>query len=70
MRFNYFEKEKYKTIKDWELQTGIKILKLRGVFGKKSKAYSKKVTATVFRKILRKSIISVRTQKGLDFLYQ
>lgn len=69
MKFNYFENEKYKTIKEWELQTGIKILKLRGFRGKKSSAYNKKISEYVFRKLLNKSIISVKTQKGLDFLY-
>lgn len=69
MKFNYFENERNKTIRDWELQTGIKILKLRGFRGKKSSAYSEKIPKFVFRKLVRKSMISVKTQKGLDFLY-
>lgn len=69
MKFNYFENERYKTIREWELQTGIKILKLRGFRGKKSSAYNKKIKEHVFKILVRKSMISVKTQKGLDFLY-
>lgn len=69
MKFNYFENERYKTIRDWELQTGIKILKLKGFRGKRNSAYSKKISEHVFRILVRKSIIAVKTQKGLDFLY-
>lgn len=69
MKFNYFENEKYKTIRDWELETGIKIVKLRGFKGRKSSAYNKKISEIIFRKLLKRSIITVKTQKGLEFLY-
>ena len=69
MIFNYFENDRKKRIRDWELQTGIKILKLRGFRGKKSSAYNRKISEYIFRILVRKSVISVKTQKGLDFLY-
>lgn len=69
MKFNYFKNEWKKTIKDWEIETGIKIKKLRGFRGRKNTAYNVKISEKAFRILLNTSIISVKTQKGLDFLY-
>ena len=52
------------TIKAWELETGIKIRNLKGFQGKKSSIKSKEA----FKIAIKKCEISVKTEKGLEFL--
>jgi len=56
------------SIKDWELYTGIKVVDARGFFGKKSKRRTNLYSQRGFFKGLQNSIISVKTDKGIDFL--
>lgn len=57
-----------KTIKEWELETGIKLRNTKGFIGKKSKIRNRKITKEAFLLGIKKSEISVKTQKGMDFL--
>lgn len=56
------------TIKQWELELGIKVKNLKGFKGKKSSIKSKEYTRDAFRTGIEKSEISVKTEKGLEFL--
>lgn len=56
------------TIKEWCLFFGIKILNTKGFVGAKNKVNNNKYSMIQFRRGLEKSYISVRTQKGLDFM--
>ena len=56
------------TIKQWELELGIKVKNLKGFKGKKSSIKSKEYTRDAFRAGIEKSEISVKTEKGLEFL--
>ena len=56
------------TIKQWELETGIKLRNLKGFQGKKSSIKSKQYTKEAFKIGIQKSEISVKTQKGIEFL--
>lgn len=55
-------------IKDWEIETGVKIKKPKGFKGRKSTIYNRYYTRSQFKRYAYKSIISVKTQKGLEFL--
>jgi hypothetical protein len=56
------------TIKEWELETGIKLRNLKGFQGKKSSIKSKQYTKETFKIAMEKCEISVKTEKGLEFL--
>lgn len=56
------------TIKQWEIETGIKLRNLNGFQGQKSKIKSKKYTKEAFRIAIEKCEISVKTDKGIEFL--
>lgn len=60
-----------KTIKEWELETGIKIKKSNGFLkggGKRNKIYSDKFTDRSFKRCVKNSIIAIKTEKGVEFL--
>lgn len=52
------------TIKAWELETGIKVRKLKTFKGGKGS----KCTKEAFRKIIENNNITVKYEKGLDFI--
>ena len=56
------------TIKEWELETGIRVNNPKGFRGQKSKLHTNRYTKEGFRLGLEKSVISVKTEKGLLFL--
>ena len=56
------------TIKEWELETGIKVRNPKGFKGEKNKIHTNKYTSEAFRIGLQNSVISVRTDKGMKFL--
>lgn len=56
------------TIKEWEVETGIKVRNPKGFIGKRNKIHTKKYTREAFRLGIQKSEISVKTNKGMDFL--
>lgn len=64
------EPKRRQTIKEWELETGIKVIDPKGFtnWNGKSRLLTNRYTKEQFRKGLEKSIITVKTQKGLDFL--
>lgn len=55
------------TIKNWEIETGIKLRNLNG-FQEKNKIHSKRYTKEQFRIAAEKCYITVKTDKGIDFL--
>lgn len=52
------------TIKAWELETGIKINNLKTFKGRKGS----RCTKEAFRKIIENNYITVKCEKGLDFI--
>ena len=64
------EPKRRQTIKEWELETGIKVIDPKGFtnWNGKSRLLTNRYTKEQFRKSLEKSIITVKTQKGLEFL--
>lgn len=56
------------TIKEWEIELGIKVKNPKGFKGEKNKIYTNKYTSEAFRLGIQKSIISVKTDKGMKFL--
>lgn len=60
--------EKRQTIKEWELEKGIEIIKPTGFKGQKNKIWNRKYTEKAFKKYARLSEIKCRTEKGLVFL--
>lgn len=55
-------------IKDWEIRSGVKILKPTGFWGKNSEKWNKLYTQREFRRNAKSSYISIKTEKGLAFL--
>lgn len=56
------------SIKDWEIRSGIKILKPTGFWGKNNKKWNKLYTQREFKRNAKSSYISIKTEKGLVFL--
>lgn len=57
-----------KTIKNWELESGIKVKDPKGFKGKRNKILNIKYTKDAFLAGIKKSIISITTAKGLEFI--
>lgn len=55
-------------IKDWEIYTGIKVINTKGFYGRKSKIRNNLYTLKAFMKGIQKSNISIKTDKGLEYL--
>ena len=66
--FNPANKTEKHTIKDWELHTGIKVVKPTGFTGERNKISTNLYTRRAFKRGARTSIISVKTEKGIEFL--
>lgn len=62
-----YEKRIDKTIKEWCEIFGIKIIKPNGFKEKKSKVWNKLYTKREFEKGIKRSYISIKTEKGLAF---
>lgn len=56
------------TIKQWEIQSGIKVLNPKGFRGAKNKVRNRKYSQGEFRRGLKRSYISIKTNKGLEFI--
>ena len=56
------------TIKEWELETGIRVNNPKGFRGKRNKIHTNKYSEEAFRLGLQKSEISIRTEKVLEFM--
>ncbi len=57
-----------KTIREWEVESGIKVKNSKGFYGQKNKILNTKYTREAFLLGIKKSIISITTEKGLDFI--
>lgn len=55
-------------IKDWEVYTGIKVINPKGFYGKRSRIRNNLYTLKAFIKGVRRSNISIKTDKGLEYL--
>lgn len=66
--FNIFEKTEKHTIKEWELQTGIKLRNTNGFKGEKNKIKNNLYTRRAFKRGTQGSYIVCKTEKGLEFL--
>lgn len=56
------------TIKEWEIETGIKLRNFNGFQGGKNKIHSKRYTKEQFKIAAEKCEITVKIDKGIDFL--
>lgn len=61
-------KEDRKTIKEWEIETGIEIKNSKGFKGQRNKLYNNRYSKKEFLKYARLSEIICKTNKGLAFL--
>lgn len=63
------EPKRKQTIKEWELELGIKVVDPKGFtnWDGRSRIKTNKYTKEQFRKGLEKSIISIKTEKGIRF---
>lgn len=66
--FKRYRKQELLTIKDWCTRFGIKIIKPSGFDGNRSRVWSKLYTKKQFEDRIKRSYISVNTEKGLAFL--
>jgi len=66
--FNPGNKAEGHTLKEWELHTGIKILKARDLMTSKNKIHTKLYTRRGFKRLVQNSTIVCKTEKGLEFL--
>lgn len=64
------EQKRRQTIKEWELETGIKVKDPKGFtnWSGRSKTRTNKYTKEQFRRCLRTSIITVKYNKGIEFI--
>lgn len=56
------------TIQEWCLRYGLKVLKPNGFKGRRAKVINRLYTKRQFEKGIKKSYITVNTEKGLVFL--
>ena len=56
------------TIKEWCLRFGLKVINPKGFRGKREQILSRKYTKRQFERGIRRSYITVNTEKGLAFL--
>lgn len=55
-------------IRDWELESGVTIKEPKGFRGRKNNIYNRYYSRGEFRRYARRSVISIKIQKGLDFM--
>jgi len=63
-----YKKPELLTIKEWCLRFGIKIIKPNGFKGKRNQVWNRLYTLKQFKRGLKKSYITVNTEKGLAFI--
>lgn len=66
--YTIINKQEVKTVKEWELETGIKVINLNGFRGERNKLYSNKYTKKAFKRGIKKSFVTAKTEKGLEFI--
>lgn len=57
-----------KTIKEWELEKGIKLVDTKGFPFSRNKTYSQKFSDKFFRMHAQRCTVKCKTEKGLNFL--
>ena len=55
-------------IKEWEIESGIRVNSTKGFLGQKNRIHTTKYSKEAFIQGIKKSEITVKTQKGLEFL--
>lgn len=55
-------------IKQWELETGVEIKEPRGFKGRRNNIYNRYYSRGEFKKYAKRSVITIKTQKGLEFM--
>lgn len=55
-------------LNNWELEKGILVRKPCGFRGSRTEIYSRLYSEKAFRKGIEKSYISIKTEKGLEFM--
>lgn len=63
-----YKKSELLTIKEWCLRFGIKVINPNGFKGRKNQIWNKKYTKRQFERGIKRSYITVNTDKGLEFL--
>lgn len=66
--FNPFNKTEKHTLREWETYTGIKILAAKDYKISKNKIPTNLYTRRAFKRLLKCSTITCKTEKGLEFL--
>lgn len=67
-KFNPSSKSEGHTIKEWELQLGIKVVDPKGFREPNNKVHTTQYTRRGFKRGVKASIITCKTKKGLEFL--
>ena len=64
------EPKRRQTIKEWELETGIKVVDPKGFtnWNGRSRIITNKYTKVQFRIGIKQSIITIKCDKGIDFI--
>lgn len=57
-----------KSIQEWELEKGIKLVDTKGFPFSKNKIYSQKFSDKFFRRYAQRCTVKCKTQKGFKFL--
>lgn len=65
---NIIDKRGNQTIKQWEIELGVKVIKPTGFIGERNKIYNQKYTRKAFKRGAKGSILTTKTEKGLDFI--
>lgn len=66
--FNPSNKTERHTLKEWELHTGIKVVNPKGFVGDRNKIRTNLYNRRAFKRGIKSSIITIKTEKGLEFL--
>lgn len=61
-------KDTEKTIKEWELEKGIRLRNTKGFPFSRNKVHSQKFTDKFFRECAKNCTVKCKTEKGLKFL--
>lgn len=62
------EPKRKQTIKEWEIETGIKVREPKGFTGAKNKINTNKYTKEGYKRGIEKSYITIKSKKGIEFI--
>ena len=66
--FNPSNKTERHTLKEWELHMGIEVVNPIGFIGNKNKIKTNLYNRRAFKRGIKASIVTVKTEKGLEFI--